>query len=64
MWENGEEVMVIPNRINPTSPLAAWISRPEGELEAGAFEKVCNAVHYYNCSPETGMELVFFAKEL
>ena len=28
------------------------------------FEKVCNAIFYYNCSPETGMNLVYYAKEV
>lgn len=64
MWENGEDVMIIPNHVRPTGILAFWSHRPEGELENGAFDKLCNAIHYYNCSPETGMELAFYAKEL
>lgn len=64
MWENGEEIMIVPDRVKPTSLLASWTSKPEGKLEADAFDKLCNAIHYYSCSPETGMKLVFYAKEV
>ena len=64
MYENGEQVMIVPDRVRPTSVLAFWSVKPEGELEADAFDKLCNAIHYYNCSPETGMKLVFYAKEV
>ena len=64
MYENGEEVMIIPNRVRPDGILASWTSKPEGELEPDAFEKLCNAIFYYNCSPETGMKLAFYAKEV
>ena len=62
MYENGEDVMIIPSRVRPTGPLAFWSRKPDGELEEGAFDKLCNAIHYYNCSPETGMSLVYYAK--
>ena len=62
MYENGEDVMIIPCRVRPTSMLAFWSRKPDGELEEGAFDKLCNAIHYYNCSPETGMSLVYYAK--
>lgn len=61
MYNNGEEIMIVPNKIHPNSMLASWIQKPE--QEAGDFEKLCNAIHYYNCSPETGMSLVYYAKE-
>ena len=62
MYNNGEEIMVIPSRIRPNSILASWIRKPENE--SGDFEKLCNAVFYYNCSPETGMTLNYYAKEV
>lgn len=64
MYNKGEEVMIIPDRVKPNSILAFWSVKPEGELEADAFDKLCNAIFYYNCSPETGMKLVFYAKEV
>lgn len=63
MYNNGEEVMIIPNRVRPDSPLAFWTTK----AEAGAaedFDKLCNAIFYYNCNPETGMGLAFYAKEV
>lgn len=62
MYNNGEEIMIIPNRIRPNSILASWIRKPENE--DGDFDKLCNAVFYYNCSPETGMNLAYYAKEV
>lgn len=62
MYNEGSEVMIIPSRIRPNSILASWIRKPENE--DGDFEKLCNAVFYYNCSPETGMTLNYYAKEV
>ena len=62
MYNNGEEIMIIPSKIRPYSMLASWIRKPE--QEDGDFEKLCNAIFYYNCSPETGMNLVYYAKEV
>jgi len=62
LYNQGEEVMIIPNRIRVDSPLAGWIKKPDDE--DGDFEKVCNAIFYYNCSPETGMKLAYYAKEV
>lgn len=62
MFENGEEVMIIPNKVRPNGLLASWLRKPENE--DGDFEKLCNAIFYYNCSPETGMKLAFYAKEV
>lgn len=62
MYNNGEEIMIVPNKVRPNSMLASWIRKPE--QEAGDFEKLCNAIHYYNCSPETGMSLIYYAKEV
>jgi hypothetical protein len=62
MYNNGEEIMVIPNKVRPNSILASWTRKPD--TEDGDFEKLCNAVFYYNCSPETGMNLAYYAKEV
>ena len=61
MYNSGQSVMIVPNRIRPNSVLASWITKPAEE--DGDFDKLCNAVFYYNCSPETGMKLAFYAKE-
>lgn len=63
MFNNGEEIMVIPSRIRPNSALASWTSKPKDDPTAD-FDKLCNAVFYYNCSPETGMTLAYYAKEV
>lgn len=63
MYNNGEEIMIIPNRIRPNSMLAVWITRPADNPDA-SFDKLCNAIHYYSCSPENGMALAYYAKEV
>jgi len=62
LYNEGTEIMVIPNRIRVDSPLAGWITKPEDN--SVSFEQMCNAVHYYNCSPKTGMTLAYYAKEI
>ena len=61
MFENGEEIMIIPSRMRVTSTMAIWVTK---QAEADTFEKLCNAIFYYNCSPETGMTLHYYAKEV
>lgn len=61
LYNDGVEIMIIPNRIRPNSILASWIRKPEGN--SVSFEQTCNAIHYYNCSPETGMTLIYYAKD-
>lgn len=63
MYNNGEAVMIIPCRVRPTSILAHWTTKPANDPNAD-FDKLCNAIFYYNCSPETGMKLAFYAKEV
>lgn len=63
MYDEGSEVMVIPSKIRPNSILANWTSKPQDDSTAD-FEKLCNAVFYYNCSPETGMTLAYYVKEV
>ena len=62
MYNEGEEVMIIPNKIRPNGILASWTRKPDNE--DGDFEKLCNAIFYYNCSPETGMNLAYYVKEV
>lgn len=62
LYNEGAEIMVIPNRVRPNGMLAGWITKPDDN--SVSFEQMCNAVHYYNCSPETGMTLVYYAKEI
>lgn len=62
LYNEGKEIMVIPNRVKANSLLAGWIAKPSDN--SVSFEQMCNAVHYYNCSPETGMTLAFYAKEI
>ncbi len=63
MYNDGKEIMVIPSRVRPNSILAGWVTKPSDDPTAD-FDKLCNAIHYYNCSPETGMTLVYYAKEV
>lgn len=63
MYNNGEEVMIIPNKVRPNGMLASWTTKPTDDPDAD-FDKLCNAVFYYNCSPETGMNLAYYAKEV
>ena len=62
MYNEGKEVMIIPNKVRPNSILANWTRKPD--TEDSDFDKLCNAIFYYNCSPETGMNLAFYAKEV
>jgi len=63
LYNEGAEIMVIPDRVRPTGILASWTSKPADDPDAD-FDKLCNAIFYYNCSPETGMKLAFYAKEV
>lgn len=63
LYNEGTEIMIIPDRVRPDGILASWITKPTGDNFI-SFEQVCNAIHYYNCSPETGMTLVYYAKEI
>lgn len=62
LYNEGTEIMIIPDRTKVTSPLASWIVKPEDN--SVSFESVCNAIHYYNCSPKTGMTLAFYSKDI
>ena len=61
LYNDGKEVMIIPNRIRTNGTLAAWITKPADN--STTFEQACNAIHYYNCSPETGMTLVYYGRD-
>lgn len=62
LYNEGAEIMIIPSRIRPNGMLASWITKPEDN--SVSFEQTCNAIHYYNCSPETGMSLAYYAKDI
>jgi hypothetical protein len=64
MYNNGEEVMIIPNKVRPTSVLANWWTTKPIDDPNADFDKLCNVIFYYNCSPETGMNLAYYAKEV
>lgn len=61
----GLEICVLPSKLNPASEygksMTSWITKPADE--PNAFEKLCNAVRYYNCSKELGMGLAYYVKE-
>lgn len=65
MFNEGKEILVMPNRLKPSSytwkKLALWVVTTG---QAGEFDKLCELVSYYNCSPKNGMELAFYAKEV
>ena len=63
MYDNGEEIMVCPSRVRPDSIFASWTTKPVDDPCAD-FDKLCNAIFYYNCSAETGMTLHNYAKEV
>lgn len=63
MYNNGEEIMIVPNKVRPNGVLAHWTTKPADDPHAD-FDKLCNAIFYYNCSPETGMNLAYYAKEV
>ena len=63
MYDNGKEVMIIPNKVRPDGILASWTTKPADDPHAD-FDRLCTAIFYYNCSPETGMSLAYYAKEV
>ena len=63
MYNNGEEIMIVPCKVRPNGMLASWTTKPADDPSAD-FDKLCNAIFYYNCSPETGMTLNYYAKEV
>ena len=63
MYDNGEAIAVVPSKVRPKSQLFGWMTKPANDPNA-TFEKLCETVFYYNCSPETGMTLTYYAKEL
>lgn len=62
LYNSGKPVMIIPNKMRTDSFLASWQTKPADDPTAD-FDKLCNAISYYNCSPETGMGLVYYTKE-
>ena len=64
MYNNGEEIMIIPNKVRPTGGFANWWTTKPADDPNADFDKLCNIIFYYNCSPETGMKLAYYAKEV
>ena len=60
MYDNGKEIMILPDRLKTTSPMATWVRKAEGV----SFEKLCEVVFFYNCNPKAGTKLAFYAKEV
>lgn len=63
LYNAGETIMIIPNKMSPNSFMGNWTSKPTND-PAADFDKLCNAISYYNCSTETGWNLAYYAKEL
>lgn len=63
LYNAGKEIMIIPNKMRTDSFMASWTTKPTDDPTAD-FDKLCNAISYYNCSPETGMGLAYYTKEL
>lgn len=61
LYNDGQEVMIIPCNMRTDSFMASWTSKPKDDPDAD-FDKLCNAISYYNCSPETGMRLSYYMK--
>lgn len=55
--------MIIPNKMRTDSFMASWTTKPANDPDAD-FDKLCNAISYYNCSPETGLSLAYYVKAL
>lgn len=64
MYDNGEEIMICPSKVRPDGMLSTGWHTHSKNPDHGEFEKLCRAVWYYNCSPENGNSLVFYAKEV
>ena len=62
LYNAGKAVMIIPNKMRTDSFMAVWQTKPDDDPYAD-FDKLVNAISYYNCSPETGMGLCYYAKE-
>ena len=60
-WYNaGETICVCPNNLRPDSPWFSGIL--VNSQQNGDFDKMCNAVSYYNCNSEAGRYLSFYLK--
>ena len=62
LYNEGKEVVFVPDRTKLDSKLAVSLTKPEDD--SLPFEKVCETLFYYNCSPETGMKLAYYTKEV
>lgn len=62
LYDMGKPVMIIPNKMRTDSFMACWQIKPFNDPNA-SFDKLVNAISYYNCSPETGLGLAYYTKE-
>lgn len=63
LYNAGKPIMIIPNKMRTDSFMASWQTKPEDDPTAD-FDKLCNAISYYNCSKETGFGLAYYTKEV
>lgn len=59
----GAEICVLPSKLNPASEWGkSYIVWMKNDGTENAFDKLCNAVRYYNCNKELGMGLAYYLK--
>ena len=61
---NGQEIIVAPCKMNPSTMWCNYstISNPNRVAGREDFEKVLNAIRYYNCNNETGRYLSYYIR--
>lgn len=64
LFNAGTEIAVLPSKLNPNSVWGkSYVSWMTSNGEENAFDKLCNAVRYYNCNKELGMGLAYYMKD-
>ena len=60
----GEELIVAPHKVNPSTRWCNYstVSNPNRVGDKQDFEKIMNAIRYYNCNPETGYYLSYYVR--
>lgn len=61
---NGEELIVAPHKVNPSTRWCNYstVSNFNRVGDKQDFEKIMNAIRYYNCNPETGHYLSYYVR--
>ena len=59
----GQPVIIVPRKV---SPFSKFYARPYvySKDENDDFDKLCNAISYYNCCPELGKTLAYYLPEV